>query len=328
MREERSHRFRPEDSDDARLAARLDEALRIELDRGHVDVAQLLRNTRQASRRARLQRRALVAVAAVAVGAVPVAYQVLQPPPADHGSSVASGDATAPQRSGPTAAPSPSASEPLGRPKPTGPVPTTTKPGTQQEAPSDGVPAVPPEGGGRVLKGPTDVLYKIPDSVAFDSGDLPVPMVSMDIGGDGHYRNGPTVAGQECAGGIPESRWPVTRRAWSWAEENSNRLDQLTVDQVVTGWNDSRAAFNTMVNGTGSCRFDDWDIVRLTPTRWEAYATSNGLSLGWAVERLASEVIVAVTVYHPEGPAAAAQEASRLLDIAVERARAADLDGH
>ena len=109
------------------------------------------------------------------------------------------------------------------------------------------------------LMSPEKVLYEIPDEVAFARDDFSVPMERVYDGGQ--YRRIPTVQGQACN----EKRFdsltqPVAGRAWSWAEEDSNRLEQVTVDLNVTGWVGDKTAelqLAAVRRDLGACRFDE-----------------------------------------------------------------------
>jgi hypothetical protein len=95
---------------------------------------------------------------------------------------------------------------------------------------------------------PRVVAYDVPDlDDAWDAA-LPAGLVTMSVGEQ--YRFSPTVPGQSCNG--DDGVDPVAGRQWMWAEEASNRLDQLVVDVAVTGW----------AEGTGDDALDDVRLDR------------------------------------------------------------------
>jgi hypothetical protein len=293
---------------DAELGARLESALRDGLRDGHVDVAQLLRDTRQAStRRTRVRRVTMIAAAAVAVGVVPVSLQAarwMSPPP------VTPGTGSAPVVSPPTTPPTPSVT----------PVPS------EQPSPSATQPRTLPSSG---LVSPEKVLYEIPDGLAFARADFSIPMESSYD--SGQYRRIPTVQGQACN----EKRFdsltqPVAGRAWTWAEENSNRLEQVTVDLNVTGWVGERTAelqLSAVRRDRGACRFDEaLTEVSRSASGWVGATTRiDGIARAHAVRQVPGGVLVAVTVTDPAGEAAAVKTATMLAETAARRAESSGL---
>lgn len=161
---------------------------------------------------------------------------------------------------------------------------------------------------------------EFPDEIALpaDVFDRPLEQ-TLDLGND---VNVSTVAGQACSEGEPR---PSAGRIWSWAEENSNRLDQLTVTLQLTGWAGAGgvAALRDVADDTGRCRWVDpvtENQVEGLPGEgaWVGGAEVNGLGRGYAVVQL-GDVLVAVSVGHPAGREAAVAEAVRLAHIAVVR---------
>jgi hypothetical protein len=317
VRDEQDRWPGPRELDDAELAARLSGALREELGREHVDVAGLLRATRQDTRRAKMRRRALVAVAAVAVLGIPVGIDAarsgLPSVPGLGTPAAGGGDPTDLPTPTPTARPG---EEPVPSSEATDPSGVNTSPGVVWRVPKDKV------------NDPDWQAYDIPDSIAFRTADLPKGMES--IGDFEPYRQAPTVAGQGC-GRIPSNRWPLARREWSWSRGNTAAGErELTVQMVITGWNRSEDAFAGVVSNTGACRFSDTYLLNREEspdtTVWLSERTSpEGLAYGFAAQRLPGEVIVAVTVIHPDGTAEAGALASKLADVAAQRVVAAQV---
>ena len=264
----------------------LEAALRAALDDGPaVDTASLAAGARAGARRLRRRRRTVTSVlAALAVVAVPAGYQVLMP----HGQQ-ASQVATAP----PKATPSPL-------------VETTS-------------PAPPPSTLLVSLAAPAAV----PDASALEPGDFDRPVqLLLDTG---EYVNGPTVDGQECGAASPPPRTlPDARRAWTWVQERSNRLDQLQVDLTVTGWKGGGStALERLAADTGTCRWHEPTTPERVDDlpgdgRWAGSSQSDQLSHGYAVVQL-GDVLVAVSVTHPDGREAAVAEAKRLVVVAAAR---------
>lgn len=266
-------------------------ALREALDGGPaVDTVALVAGARAGARRLRRRRRAVTTVLAVlAVVAVPAGYQVLVP-----GGQQAAQVATAP----PTTAPSPLV-------EPSSPAPSTSIPPPSTPLVSLAAPAA------------------VPDGAALEPGDFDRPVqLLLDTG---EYVNGPTADGQECGpGSAPPSTLPGARRAWTWVQERSNRLDQLQVDLTVTGWRGGGStALERLAADTGYCRWHE----PTTPERaddlpgdgqWAGSSQSGQLSNGYAVVQL-GDVLVAVSVTHPDGREAAVAEAKRLVVVAAAR---------
>lgn len=275
-------------------------ALREALDGGPaVDTVALVAGARAGARRLRRRRRAVTSVLAVlAVVAVPAGYQVLVP-----GGQQAAQVATAPS----TTAPSPLV-EPSSPASSTSPPPSTPAPST----PPPAIPLV-------SLAAPAAV----PDRAALEPGDFDRPVqLLLDTG---EYVNGPTADGQECGpGSAPSGTLPGARRAWTWVQERSNRLDQLQVDLTVTGWRGGGStALERLAADTGYCRWHEPTTPERTDDlpgdgRWAGSSQSGQLSNGYAVVQL-GDVLVAVSVTHPDGREAAVAEAKRLVVVAAAR---------
>jgi hypothetical protein len=270
----------PEAVADAELGARLERALREGPGSGHVDVAQLLRGTRQATtKRARVRRTAMIAAAAVAVGAVPVGLQTarwMSPEPVVPATGLTNG---------PDPTPSPTA--------------TPSAPPTPTAAPPQALPTSP---FGRLLRNdPKAFAYPIPDSVAFDQADLPVPMEQiLDLG---DYRWIPTVQGQECNEMLLQKlEQPIAGRSWTWlSDPAAGRKEQLEVQLSVTGWASERSAelqLGLVRRDAGACRFAERVSTKAaTVGTWLAVgARSDGVPRAYAAAVLPGGLVVAVTV--------------------------------
>jgi len=154
----------------------------------------------------------------------------------------------------------------------------------------------------------------------------------VELYDSGQYRGQPTVMGQAC-GSPTDPDESVAGRAWMWAEEESNRLDQYSVDLVLTGWAPGASAreMERVAENTGDCRFgavgSDAQGVEVTDDGWSAWTRRpDGIYSGHAARRLAGDVIVSVSVDSPVGRKDALSQARRLLDVAVDRARAAGVE--
>ena len=273
---------------DAELGARLEQALREGPGSGHVDVAQLLRGTRQATtKRARARRTALIAAAAVAVGAVPVGLQTarwMSPGPTVPGTSVATG-------------PSPS-----GRPIPSA-------------QPSQ---ALPTSRFADLGDDPTAVAYEIPDEAAFARTDLSIPLV-QDLG---QYRWIPVVQGQQCN----DSRFrkleqPIAGRSWIWAGVPAGGSAELQVDLNVTGWAGEKAAdlqLGLVRRDLGACRFAERiSPVSTTSGDWTAVGFGpDGKAQVHAVSVVSGGLIVGLTVTTAQGTELALTYAEKLVQTA------------
>jgi hypothetical protein len=291
---------------DAELGARLERALREGPGSGHVDVAQLLRGTRQATtKRARARRTVMIAATAVAVGAVPVGLQTarwMSQPPVVPGTGLATG---------PTPTPTPTA--------------TPSRPPEQTTQPPE---ALPTSRLGRPLgDDPKAVLYKIPDSVAFTATDftsanLLVPMSAvLNLG---QYRWIPTVYGQECnETRLTKLEQPVAGRAWSWlGDAESGRRDALQVELSVTGWASDKSAELQLAlvrRDTGACRFAHRVQPESSGERsWLAAATrEDGVSQVYAATVVPGGLVVGLTITGSESPDEAVKSASTLIQVAV-----------
>lgn len=164
-----------------------------------------------------------------------------------------------------------------------------------------------------------------PDDARLQPGDFDRPLeLLLDLG---DYADVPVVSGQECAAG-PGGR-PSAGRVWSWAEERSNALDQLQVHLTLTGWagGGGSAALADVVGDAGRCRWSDpvseVDVAELPGDgRWAGQSRDTRPPRGYAVVQL-GDVLVAVTVHHPDGAAAAVAEAKRLVVLAAARTQVA-----
>lgn len=296
-------------TDDDLLAARLGAALEHGLDEP-VEVTGLLAGARTGARRIRRRRRAGVAVLAVlAAAAVPSGLDALGPH--EQAAQVAS---------------APTTPEPEVLATPSTPTNATTPP-----TPEPSVVAKPPvrsgddPAAGTATPWSTDVAYDIPDSVAFAADELPASLeLHLDLG---QYSRLPTVMGQSCQDPSIGGAEPVAGRAWSWSQGASDSLHEVTVDLVVTGWREGTGpeAFTAMVEDTGSCRWMEpqhaqppGELTAAGDDAWVAEASSNGLAWGRAAVRQ-GDVLVGVTVQHPDGPAAAAELSRKLAVVAAGR---------
>ena len=313
-----------DDDSDEMLGARLDAALRSDLDVGPVDVATLLEGSRHRARRVRTRRIAAMTTAAVTVLAVPVGYEVMNPgswsdsQPAAMLPSNSRSDADRPvapaDRPIPTAAPSalvpPSADSASARSS-TGVSPATSA-GSQTAPGPPGTP-VPPSIPASFAAFPP---AQLPDGVSLQSTDVnPAQML---------------VAGQECGppGSGPalsvQAVRPVAGRQWLWAArtgEPSTRSISLT----ITGWAgvDSSIAFQQAVDGTGYCR---WLVPQkprtptgdLGPESWASTSSSGDLHYARTLVRIGNG-IVGVQVQDSRGVGPAAALADRLTKLQVDR---------
>jgi hypothetical protein len=302
---------------------RLASALRAGLDEP-VPVTSLLQGARRKATRIRRRRQVGVAgVAAIAVAAAPFGVQtLLSGSPRDGATRFAStpGPSTgivtptdAPPSPSPSDVPNESPSESVPSSEP----PRATEPPQQTDAPTpQGEPSRP-----RFISLAAPKAF--PDDIGFRPGDFDRSLqLLLDLG---NYRKVAPVGGQECSSADPGAS---AGRVWKWAEENSNRLDQVSVDLTLTGWANGRGtqAIRDVADDTGVCRWSP--RTKEVPSRdlpgdgkWAATRTMNGLHQGFAAVEL-GDVLVAVSVTHPEGEQAAVDEAKRLVVIAAERASA------
>ncbi|MEJ5887830.1 hypothetical protein WDZ16_05075 [Pseudokineococcus marinus] len=180
---------------------------------------------------------------------------------------------------------------------------------------------------------PWAVAYEVPDLGATWAAALPAGQVGL--GDLGQYRFQPTVPGQSCNGGSSSPR-SVAGRQWMWAEEDSDRLDQTTVELVVTGWPEGggAAAFADVVEDDGHCTWYD-DVPSpadvAVPSADEAWAgvrqspVGDGSTVLLGAAR-AGDLVVGVQVWHPAAGDAEGLT-GRLLEAAVLELRAADPGG-
>jgi hypothetical protein len=290
----------PEDAD---LGARLERALRGEHGDQHVDVARLLRNTRQATtKRTRTRRFTALAAAGVAAASIPVGLQIAQ----------WSAPSAAPPASQVTSSPTPPPAEPTPSPRATGTPEAERVPGKSTRSPETDGPAA------------TENSYDIPDAVAIPAEELPASMLVFDD--FGQYPKIPTVAGQTCSEVRAERLpGPIAGRQWKWSEEASNRNDQWIVHLTVSGWRSGTAerALADVAKNTGACRFRAGEVTVATsdPLAWGGFGSApDGMSAGYAVRLLKTDVIVAVTVTGPVDRKEALVIAERLAESASARA--------
>ncbi len=214
-----------------RLTAALTDGLRT----GDVDVASLVAGARVGARRVRRRRRVAVG-AAVAVGlALPLgAVGVAAWQQGERSADVAS----TPSETGIRLTPS-----------------ATTTPGTVT---ADPTPPPAPEVDPTTL-GPGENAVEIPLDVLPVQGDLPRPMVQLDATA---YRLIPVAMGQACNLDRAGTE-PIAGASDQWAEENSNRLDQLDVSTNVTAYSRGQGAgaFAEATDDTGACRWLDTGVT-------------------------------------------------------------------
>jgi hypothetical protein len=218
-------------TDDRDVEARLHEALSEGL-AGHVDVVSLVDGARTGARRVRRRRRAAAGAALVVALAVPLGVGVWTwQQQGSGGLGVAASLPDTPSE------PAPSLSL----------VPDPTESATPRVPPA---PEVDPS-----TLDPDENAVDIPLDVLPTADDLPVPMVRL---GAMAYRLSPVVMGQACNEGR-EGTEPIAGASDMWAEENSNRLDQLSVSTNVTAYSRGQGAtaFTEARTDTGSCRWFD-----------------------------------------------------------------------
>jgi len=308
---------------------RLASALRAGLDEP-VPVTSLLQGARRKATRIRRRRQVGAAgVAAITVAAAPFGVQsLLSGSPGDGATHFAStpGPSTgivtptdAPPSPSPSDEPnvSPSESVPSWEPpQPTEP-PLQTDAAQQTEAPTpQGEPSRP-----RFISLAAPKAFG--DDIRLRSSDFDRRLqLTLDLG---NYRKVAPVGGQECSSGDSGAS---AGRVWQWAEENSNRQDQVSVTLTLTGWANGRGtqAIADVADDTGVCRWSPG--TKEAPSldlpgdgKWAATRTMNGLHQGFAVVEL-GDVLVAVSVTHPDGEQAAVDEAKRLVVIAAGRVSA------
>lgn len=319
------NRSTPPAPDDDGTVATLEAALRSGLGSGPVDVQALAAGTRRGVRRALARRRATIGAAALVVAAVPLGYATVLDRTATTTAQVAS--ASVPPVLEPTTSPTPPATtEPAATPTPdptsppavlTTPVPTSTGVVAPPPAPTPSSSAVQTP----LPADPNVTAYPIPDAVALTPADLPA---GQKLGFDSkQYRYQPTAMQQSCQEDRPGAR-PVAGRQWGWYDER--RLSETTaVDHVVTGWapGTGRARFADLVRDRGLCRWltpvTRVDSSGLPGTEaWAATTVSNRLTFGIAAVRI-GDVVVAVTVMHPDGVRPAVTLAKDLVTVAAQR---------
>jgi hypothetical protein len=295
---------------------RLASALRAGLDDEPVPVTSLLQGARRKATRIRRRRQVgMAGVAAIAVAAAPFGVQTfLDGSPRDGATHIASTPGPSTDVSTPTGSPSPRLRKPP--PPPSESVPSSVSPAPTDAPTPQGEPSRP-----RFISLAAPKAF--PDDIGFRPGDFDRSLqLLLDLG---NYRKVAPVGGQECSSADPGAS---AGRVWKWAEENSNRLDQVSVDLTLTGWANGRGtqAIRDVADDTGVCRWSP--RTKEVPSRdlpgdgkWAATRTMDGLHQGFAAVEL-GDVLVAVSVTHPDGEQAAVDEAKRLVVIAAERASA------
>jgi hypothetical protein len=293
---------------------RLASALRAGLDEP-VPVTSLLQGARRKATRIRRRRQVgMAGVAAIAVAAAPFGVQTfLDGSPRDGATHIASTPGPSTDVSTPTGSPSPRLRKPP--PPPSESVPSSVSPAPTDAPTPQGEPSRP-----RFISLAAPKAF--PDDIGFRSGDFDRSLqLLLDLG---NYADVPTVSGQGCTA----KPGPSAGRTWQWAEENSNRQDQVSVTLTLTGWANGRGtqAIADVADDTGACRWSPG--TKETPSadlpgdgKWAATRTMNGLHQGFAVVEL-GDVLMAVSVTHPDGEQAAVDEAKRLVVIAAERVSA------
>lgn len=117
------------------------------------------------------------------------------------------------------------------------------------------------------------------------------------------YRNSPTAMFQACS----QTPGPnlLNARQITWDQGRGNSFSQYSATEVITVWQDASAGFADLVNNTGVCRWSD-PLTRVGGTDADTYigfgTTTTDVKLPVAVGvRRSGDLIVAVTVYGPEG---------------------------
>ncbi len=321
----------PEHAEDP-VAQRVEAALRSALDAEPVDLRELRASTRRGVARARTRRRSAVAGAALLAAAVPFGASfggglVTAGGHPDATTSAVAPGLSSPATPGPEAPPSDPADVPAGGGEEMAPAATATPipsalapPGTTPATRTSGSATVPAPSA-TALEGPQAVAYDIPDAVALQPDDFPLPMtLDLDLG---QYRKQPTVPGQGCLDEVgPE---PVAGRQWMWTQAGSERMDQLQVVLVVTGWAAGSAdeRFQDLLAGTGRCRFLDPHAVADSSDlpgeqTWAATSRYASLRYGRVAVRFADEII-GIEVAHPDGTGAALALARELVSVTAKR---------
>ncbi|MCI2237003.1 hypothetical protein MO973_41145 [Paenibacillus sp. TRM 82003] len=305
--------------DDRDVEDLLRSALERDVRTGAVDESALTTGTRTRIRRLHRRRRVTWAVATLAaLAAVPLTVQAL-PDGAVRTRPAASATATEPEPTAATA--DPTASTPTATPRGT--------PATAPGVPMTPLPAAPLPATPLPTTAPAD-----PDAVAYDVPDLPGLVAALPAGQVllldlGQYAKNPTVSGQACGGSEIEPP-QIAGRQWGYAEEDSNRLDQTSVDVVVTGWapGTGPGAFGHLVaNDSRTCGFSD-DLTRRTvdvpgaDETWAARWQTDGTPVTAGAAR-AGDLVVGVTVSNP-GPEGDA-DVARVLTAAVADLRGSGL---
>ncbi|WP_432497445.1 hypothetical protein [Kineococcus auxinigenes] len=288
-------------------------ALEQDVRTGAVDESALTTGTRTRIRIRHRRRRATWAVATLAaLAAVPLTVQVL-PDGAVRTRPAASPTASPTQRSTgapPTlAAPTPAASTPA----------VTTPAVTTPAVPSTPLPTTAPAD-------PGAVAYAVPDLPGLVAALPAGQVLLLDLG---QYAKNPTVAGQRC-GETPLDPPQIAGRQWGWAQEDSNRLDQTSVEVVVTGWapgTGPEAFAHLVANDSPTCGFSE-DLTRTTvdvpgaDETWAARWESNGTPVTAGAARV-GDLVVGVTVNDPDVDGDA--DVARVLTAAVADLRGSSL---
>lgn len=109
---------------------------------------------------------------------------------------------------------------------------------------------------------------------------------------------------------------PYLGRWWSWYDAD-NDLD-VSVDHVITTWDDVAGALSDVQNDTGHCRVfpgDTYTVVAADDDEWAAQFAKSAVAL-----QVVDSSIVAITVYDWNDRIDEMAEAQRLLDVAVKTA--------
>ena len=129
-----------------------------------------------------------------------------------------------------------------------------------------------------------------------------------------------TFAGQFCDtfdnGATGLEPLPSLSRWWSWYDAD-NDLD-VSIEQVVTVWDDPAGALVDVQNDTGYCRVFPGDTYTVVESDDDSWAAQFG-AYAVAVERVNGS-LVAITVHDWNNRIDEMTEAQRLLDIAVPKA--------
>lgn len=168
---------------------------------------------------------------------------------------------------------------------------------------------------------PEPALFPIPSGAKLRLADFPWKRMTRlpDLG----YMAKPTTADGLMCNEVdrPDAARPLGGEYWSWVQ-GSGKLSEVSVSEVITGWDDAARALDELRADKGQCVFlDPYKELSSGADRW-VVSTQGEIDLVIAIQRV-NHVLVAVTVYAPKGQRAAAyvQPAEKLLAAAVKRAR-------